>query len=187
MFQIIGESPEIIQYDRWGTVFPDGTRLAAEIGPKGFDQVLMGKYGTDLGRREWGLIMSRMKEVGSASQALTSMSLREDLGVLLTAFARYPYGTLKTLRYAQDLTAPFKDVMEELEIRDPFVRNWLDMLCFLLQGLPAEGAMNAVIGYMLQDWYREGVKLDFPRGGSGGIVDALVRGIEREGGKGEIR
>lgn len=30
-----------------------------------------------------------------------------------------------------------------------------------------------------QDWYRPGVTLDFPKGGSGAIVDALVRGVEK--------
>ena len=32
-----------------------------------------------------------------------------------------------------------------------------------------------------QDWYRPGVVLDFPKGGSGAIVDALVRGVEKKG------
>ena len=43
--------------------------------------------------------------------------------------------------------------------------------------------MNAVMAYMLADWYRPGVTLDFPKGGSGAIVDALVRGVEKYGGK----
>lgn len=34
---------------------------------------------------------------------------------------------------------------------------------------------------MLADWYRPGVTLDFPKGGSGAIVDALVRGVEKKG------
>lgn len=55
------------------------------------------------------------------------------------------------------------------------------MLCFLLQGLPASGTMNAVMAYMLADWYRPGVTLDFPKGGSGAIVDALVRGVRKNG------
>lgn len=38
---------------------------------------------------------------------------------------------------------------------------------------------------MLNDWYQPDVILDFPKGGSGAIVDALVRGIEKNGG--EIR
>ena len=60
----------------------------------------------------------------------------------------------KTLKYAKELNSPFSDIVEELNITAPFVLNWLDMLCFLLQGLPSAGTMNAVIGYMLQDWYR---------------------------------
>jgi phytoene dehydrogenase-like protein len=53
----------------------------------------------------------------------------------------------------------------------------------LLQGLPASGTMNAVMAYMLADWYRPGVVLDFPKGGSSSIVDALVRGVRKNGSK----
>ena len=42
--------------------------------------------------------------------------------------------------------------------------------------------MNAVMAYMLADWYRPGVCLDFPRGGSGAIAAALVRAIEKHPG-----
>jgi phytoene dehydrogenase-like protein len=66
-----------------------------------------------------------------------------------------------------------------MDLKNKFVINWLDMLCFLLQGLPAAGTMNAVMAYMLADWYRPGVTLDFPKGGSSAIVDALVRGVEK--------
>jgi phytoene dehydrogenase-like protein len=92
---------------------------------------------------------------------------------------KYPKELFATLRQGQALNQPFSTIMDELQIQNKFVRNWLDMLCFLLQGLPAGGAMNAVIGYMLADWYRPGVTLDYPRGGSGAIVDALVRGVKK--------
>jgi phytoene dehydrogenase-like protein len=38
------------------------------------------------------------------------------------------------------------------------------------------------MAYMLADWYRPGVTLDFPKGGSGSIADALVRGVKKFGG-----
>lgn len=44
-----------------------------------------------------------------------------------------------------------------------------------------------VIAYMLADWYRPGVTLDYPKGGSGEIVNALVRGIRKYGGKVIVR
>ena len=58
--------------------------------------------------------MKRMKDIGEASQALTSMSLREDIGVIRTSALRYPGGMFKTLKYARKLTAPFKEVVEEV-------------------------------------------------------------------------
>lgn len=36
---------------------------------------------------------------------------------------------------------------------------------------------------MLADWYRPGVTLDFPKGGSGEIANALVRGVTKYGGE----
>merc|ERR1719162_2533668 len=38
------------------------------------------------------------------------------------------------------------------------------------------------MAYMLADWYRPGVTLDFPKGGSGAIADALSRGVEKKKG-----
>ena len=68
-------------------------------------------------------------------------------------------------------------------ITDPFIRNWLNMLCFLLSGLPASGTSTAEVAFMFADWYRPGVQLDYPMGGSAALVAALVRGITKHGGQ----
>jgi hypothetical protein len=36
-------------------------------------------------------------------------------------------------------------------ITDPFIRNWLDLLCFLLSGLPANGTIPAEVAFMFAD------------------------------------
>jgi hypothetical protein len=33
-------------------------------------------------------------------------------------------------------------------IKDPFTRNWLNLLCFLLSGLPADGTSAAEMAFM---------------------------------------
>jgi hypothetical protein len=33
-------------------------------------------------------------------------------------------------------------------ITDPFIRNYLDLLCFLLSGLPADGTIAAEVAFM---------------------------------------
>ena len=177
IFQITGEDCEWITYDRWGTVLPNGKRFAAKIGPEEFQDVLL-EHGGPGAQEEFAALMERMKPLSDAAQALSSLALREDAGVVLTLL-KYPRELLATLSQGQALNEPFKKIMDEMEIKNDFVKNWLDMLCFLLQGLPASDTMNAVMAYMLADWYRPGVTLDFPKGGSGAIVDALVRGVEK--------
>jgi len=179
VFQIIGEDAEWITYDRWGTVMPDGRKFAAKIGPEEFGDVLK-EHGGPNAEKEFAALMERMEPLSNAAQALTSMALREDAGAIFTLL-RYPKELFATLQQGQALNDPFSKVMEEMKLEDKFVKNWLDMLCFLLQGLPASGTMNAVMAYMLADWYRPGVVLDFPKGGSGSIVDALVRGVRKKG------
>jgi phytoene dehydrogenase-like protein len=59
----------------------------------------------------------------------------------------------------------------------------LDLLCFLLSGLPADGTSAAEMAFMFADWYRPNVVLDYPVGGSGALVDALVKGLKQHGGQ----
>lgn len=183
IFQIIEEEPEWITYDRWGTCLPEG-RFAAKIGPEEFADVLR-RYGGEGAVEDWNKLISRMTMEGGlseAAQATPSLALREDVGALLT-LTRYLRRLLKTLPKGKELNQPFSSIRDELGITNKFVLNWLDMLCFLLQGLPVEGTMNAVIAYMLADWYKPNVTLDFPKGGSGAIIDALVRGLRKRNGK----
>ena len=56
------------------------------------------------------------------------------------------------------------------------------MICFLLQGARVQDAPTTLMAYMLSDFYREGVCLDFPKGGTTAIVDALVRGVTKHEG-----
>mmetsp|Transcript_62918 Transcript_62918/g.153184 ORF Transcript_62918/g.153184 Transcript_62918/m.153184 type:complete len:614 (+) Transcript_62918:37-1878(+) len=179
IFQIIDEDVDggWITYDRWGTVLPDGSKFAAKIGPEEFGDVLKEHGGPDA-QKEFDALMTRMTPLSNAAQAMTSMALREDAGAVRTLL-KYPRELFETLMQGQALNEPFSKIMDEMELKDKFVINWLDMLCFLLQGLPAKGTMNAVMAYMLADWYRPGVTLDFPTGGSGAIADALVRGVRK--------
>lgn len=59
-----------------------------------------------------------------------------------------------TVSRVSSLQDPFTDVLEKLDITDPFVTNWLNLLCFLLQGLPSSGTTTAVMSYMIADWCR---------------------------------
>ena len=126
---------------------PDGRKFAAKIGPEEFGDVLK-EHGGPNAEKEFAALMERMGPLSYAAQALTSLALREDAGAALTLL-RYPKELFATMRQGQALNEPFSKIMDEMKLEDKFVKNWLDMLCFLLQGLPASGTMNAVMAYMV--------------------------------------
>ena len=39
------------------------------------------------------------------------------------------------------IPTPCQQVLDAV-VTDPFLRNWMDLLCFLLSGLPAKGAVR---------------------------------------------
>lgn len=42
-------------------------------------------------------------------------------------------------------------------------------------GLPADGTIAAEVAFMFNEWYKPDACLEFPRGGSQAIVQALIR------------
>ena len=83
--------------------------------------------------------------------ALPPLSIRGDLGVLSTAATRYAPSLLKSFIEmgpqgafgASKLLRPFSEIMDSLELNDPFIRNWVDLLAFLLAGVKSNGVLSA--------------------------------------------
>lgn len=107
------------------------------------------------------------------------VAVRSDFGALATLGLRYGGALVKTIFQGGALTRPFDKYYAELGITDAFLKNYLNLLCFLLQGLPANGTLSAVMAYMIDDFYKPNAVMDFPKGGSGAIVGALRRGVEK--------
>jgi phytoene dehydrogenase-like protein len=174
----IGETPEWKTYDTWGCCLPEGT-FDTQVGADQFCEVL-GRLRGDDAIAQWRQLQTLMQPYGEAAVALPPAALRFDWAGFQTVA---PFA-LPMLRHAPrilDLTGPFSRLMDRV-VSDPFLRNWLDLLCFLLSGLPATGTSAAEMAFMFADWYRPDVVLDYPVGGSAALVDALVRGLEKHGG-----
>jgi phytoene dehydrogenase-like protein len=70
-------------------------------------------------------------------------------------------------------------------VKDKFLENWFEFLSFALSGLPADGTIAAAVAYTMRDLHQEGASLDYPVGGSGAVVNALIRGVTKTG-KGKV-
>ncbi|KAE8726033.1 FAD/NAD(P)-binding oxidoreductase domain-containing protein isoform 2 [Hibiscus syriacus] len=112
--------------------------------------------------------------LSAAAMALPPLSIRGDLGILSTAATRYAPSLLKSFigmglqgaLGAPKLLRPFSEIMDSLELKDPIIRNWVDLLAFLLAGVKSN------------EWYKPGCTLEYPLNGSGAVIDALVRGLQ---------
>jgi len=126
------------------------------------------------------MLSTKLRPLSKGIMALPSTAVRSDAGIFVTLGAKYPGAFLNVLRYATQITQPFD--MAALGVTNPFLTNYLNMLAFLLQGLPADQTLTAVMAYMVEDFYREDAVMDFPKGGSGAMMDALARGVTKHAG-----
>jgi len=89
--------------------------------------------------------------LSAAAMALPPLSIRGDWGVLSTAAARYAPSLFKsflqmgprTALGATKLLRPFSEILDDLQLKDPFIRNWIDLLSFLLAGVKANAVLSA--------------------------------------------
>jgi len=175
----IGEDAAWQTYDTWGCCLPEGT-FNTQVGADQFCTVL-DKLRGPAAIAEWRQLQTLMRPYSAAAIALPPAALRFDLGLLQTV-SPFAWSLLSHVPQWLDLTGPFSKLMDRV-VTDPFLRHWLDLLCFLLSGLPTTGTSAAEMAFMFADWYRPGGQLDYPVGGSAALVEALVRGLQKYGGQ----
>ncbi|GBG70416.1 hypothetical protein CBR_g6542 [Chara braunii] len=189
----IGEPIESIKYDGWMVYLPEGDFMT-RLGPDNFKQILLQICGPK-GISEWETLQAAVSPLAKSTMALPPAAIRGDAGVAITGFARYAGSMLQIiaeggpaaiLGYPR-LLGPFSDFVSSVGVSENFVLNWIDLLCFLLSGLKADATLAAEVIYIFNEWYRPGCALEYPKGGTGAIIEALVRGLEKHGGRLALR
>jgi len=113
-------------------------------------------------------------------KGIPTLALRSDWQVILVLLQRYLPSLGRMLPYLPLVQSSVGDVMDTT-VNHPWVRRLIDVECFLLSGLKAHGTIAPEVAFMLGERSRAGV--EYPVGGSAAIVNALVRGLERWGGR----
>jgi len=153
------EKIEWLTYEGWGCAMTEGQFFAA-VGNESFIEILT-KLRNKEAVQEWQRLQTIMLPLGRVATALPPIALRNDWQVALSA-GKYLWKMLRDLPQLTMLTQPFSKILEA-EVSDPFILNWMNLLCFMLSGLPANGTLTAEIAFMFADWYRPEVHLDYPK------------------------
>ena len=178
----VGEASSVdwVEYDGWGMVLPEGD-FFFRTGDAAAWEATLQKFGGADASAQWERLMESSQPVIDASGATPPMVLRSDPLVLLPLLRQLP-GLLRAAPHASLLNGPSSLLVERGGVTDAFIKQWIDYLAFALSGLDAAGTLGAAVAYTLGDLYAPGATLDYPKGGSGAVIDALVRGLEKHGG-----
>ncbi|MGF1494225.1 MAG: phytoene desaturase family protein [Microcoleaceae cyanobacterium] len=179
---VLGESLPIVPYDPLGYYhFPDSS---LPVYAKGSQYQSAVAQFTATGANELAQFERRMLQMYDSLREIPTLSLRADWSLLPTLVSRYGFSLLKLLMQVGDISGSAGQILDQT-VRDPWVRRLINLECFLLSGLKAEGTVAPEMAFMFGE--RTNVAIEYPVGGSGAIVDALVRGLERFGGQLRLR
>jgi carotene isomerase len=178
VFDVLGESLEAVPYDPFGHYhFPEAT-FAVYGNVERYRQEIA-KI-TPQGAKEFKRFEERLLPLYDAMKGIPTLALRADWQVIPVLVGRYLPSLLKMLPHLPLVQASVGNVMDAT-VQDPWVRRLIDLECFLLSGLKAHGTIAPEVAFMLGE--RSRACVEYPVGGSGAIVKALVRGLERWGGQ----
>lgn len=178
VLDVLGERVDAIAYDPLGHYhFPEGT-FPAYCKPEQYRQAIA--QITPQGAEELAQFERKLLALYEALRGIPAIALRADWQIVPVLITRYFPALLKLLPQLGTIQSSVGSIMDQT-VRDPWVRRLIDLECFLLSGLKAKGTIAPEVAFMLGERSRS--VIDYPIGGSGAIVRALVRGLERWGGE----
>ena len=180
VLRAVGEAVPVVSYREWGLLLPEG-RLRIGVGAEPFLEALGQLRGT-AAVEEWRGFMGWLEPYCRAAEALPLLALRPGLGMAGVLGAR---GSATLLRQAPRLAAlggAFGPMVRR-QLKDPFLLHWVEMLCFLISGLPMDQTSAAAMATLFGEWFEPSACLDYPVGGSAAVAEALMRGVRRHGGE----
>ena len=189
VLEAVGQEVEWIPYDGWGMIENPGggggettrqeLRWRVELGPDAFEQGPLQRFGGDLAVQEFRALQKASRGLTAGVQ-IPALAMRGG-NTALVPLLRYLPTLWDLIQQGDTLTGTFAPFMDGpvFRVTSPWLRNWLDALAFSLSGLPASRTAAASMAFILNDMHRTGAALDYPKGGMGEIVDALVRGVEQ--------
>lgn len=172
-----GDSISYAKYDGWQMYTPDGS-FKFTVGEGDFEKILQNFGDSENVLTEWQQLLQLVKPYQDLADAVPPLCLRSDPLVILTLLPHLPK-LIKGIPYASQIEKDFKSLSDRV-VKDSFLNNWLNFLSFALSGLPADATITAAVVYTMRDLHQQRAALDYPIGGSGAVVDALIRGMENK-------
>jgi carotene isomerase len=178
VLDILGESLETVRYDPLGHYhFPEGTFKVYSDAFAYHNEI---SKITPQGAKELKQFEECLLPLYDAMKGIPTLALRADWQLIPILLKRYLPSLWKMLPNFPIIQKSVGDIMDAT-VQDSWVRRLIDLECFLLSGLKADGTIAPELAFMLGE--RSHSIVEYPIGGSGAIVNAFVRGLQKWGGE----
>ena len=175
---VLEETVETVPYEPFGYYhFPEGTLPVYGDSARYQQEIESFCPG---GAAEFAALEEHLLKIYEPLKSIPTLALRADLQLLPLLLMRYPKAIAQLLPTLPDLGRSMGEVMAPY-VRSPWLKRLLDLECFLLSGLKCEETVAPEMAFMFGERSRS--MIDYPVGGSGALVDALVRGLKKWGGQ----
>ena len=144
-------------------MLPEG-HCSIGVGPADFETTIRHLKGPSA-VEEWQRFIQALQPIAAAADAFPLLALRPGVDVVGQLLKQGPR-LVKHLPAMRHLAGAFGPLVDR-HLQDPFLRNWVDLLCFLISGMPMGDTNAAAMATLFGEWFSDNACLDYPVGGCG--------------------
>ena len=179
VLRLLDEKVELKKYHGWQVNVPEGS-FNLKVGQEPFRKRI-GLLRGNQSVKEWDSFLSEIKplsQIVSEIPLLSSSPKTIDFLEIL----KLTYKFLPNIKLLSKLNSGFGEIVDN-HLKDPFLRNWVDLLSFLISGMTMHDTNSAAMATLFDEWFKPESYLEYPKGGSESIVKALVNALKKNGGE----
>mgnify|MGYP001496855363 CR=1 FL=1 len=179
ILKLLEEDVELIKYKGWKVIVPEGN-FNLDVGEEPFKKTIKLLRG-EKSVKEWDSFISEIKPLSQIISEIPLLSFSRD-SINFLEIINLASKFLLDIRQLPKINKGFGNLVDN-HLKDPFLRNWVDLLSFLISGMPMHDTNTAAMATLFDEWFKPESYLEYPKGGSETIVNALINALKKNGGE----
>ncbi len=179
ILKLLEEEVELFKYKGWQVIVPEAN-FNLDVGEEPFKQKIKTLRGMK-SVKEWESLISEIKPLSQIISEIPLLSFSPE-SINCLEIINLTSKFLPNLKQIEKINKGFGNLVDD-HLEDPFLRNWVNLLSFLISGMPMHDTNTAAMATLFDEWFNPRSYLEYPKGGSESIVKALINGLKKHGGE----
>ena len=179
ILKLLDVEVELFKYKGWKVIVPEGN-FDLDVGEEPFKQIVKNLRG-EQSVKEWESFISEIQPLSQIINEIPLLSFSPESTNFLDLL-NLTSKILPNIKQIPKINKGFGNLVNK-HLEDPFLRNWVDLLSFLISGMSMHDTNTAAMATLFNEWFEPNSYLEYPKGGSESIVKALINGLKKNGGE----